>query len=408
MAKHPLLLGLLLLSGPCFFLQNTSGELRQTDSQPLPTRMLVCESANDVCTQSDTHYNIVWTFNGTDGTANSPNGSLGARLTIEKFDSENIVVRRFDRSGASAGLSGLYTGTIQGKQISGTVKWSWIDHPNFPATGTWSAILQDQPAAQKPITAGNTSTAPIPPQLLECEGTGPCNAAWTITGSQGTATWFAQTTTRAKLTVVRSDPTDILIRRTDTSDGNSAVYAGSRHGDELSGTVVWSTPDHPGQSSGTWSATVPQTVCDTQANLTSADALRIGQNALMFHQQHEALDCYIVAAKTGDPLAQTAVGLLFYQGRNGVTQDYKQALFWLRKAADQGVYAAQKTIADMYTLGQGTAPDPNLAHFYAGKADEQKREAERREDRADRAAAARNNALTGFVMGAVFGALLFF
>lgn len=412
MVKRSLFLGLFLLPGPLLHAHDTAGGLSAQAGAPVsfPTRMIECESVNDACSQSDAHYNVIWAFDGAEGTANSPNGSAGTRLTIEKFDGETIVVRRFDRAGASAGLSGLYTGTVEGKHISGTVKWSWLDHPGFPASGTWSAIIQDQPAAQSASGAatGNGGSEAIPPRLLECEGVGRCSGAWIINGSEGTATWFAQTPVRAKLTVVRSEPDDILIRRMDTSDGSSAVYSGRRHGDQISGTVIWSSPGNPGGASGTWSASVPQTVCETQANLTSADALRVGQNALMFHMERDALDCYIVAAKTGDPLAQTAVGLLLYQGRYGIPQDYKQALFWLRKAADQGSYAAQKTVADMYMLGQGTAPDPNLSSFYAAKANEQKREQERREDRADRAAASRANMLTGFVMGAVFGALLFY
>jgi hypothetical protein len=412
MAKRSLFLGLFLFPGPFLHAYAHAGSLSAAAGAQVssPTRMIECESANDACTQPNAHYNIIWAFDGTEGTANSPNGSTGTRLTIEKFDGQTIVVRRFDRAGASAGLSGLYTGTVEGKHITGTVKWSWLDHPGFPASGTWSAIIQDQPSSQSApdATAGNGSSAVIPPRLLECEGVGRCNGSWIINGSEGTATWFAQTPVRAKLTVVRSEPDDILIRRTDTSDGNSAVYSGKRHGDQISGTVIWSSPDHPGGASGTWSASVPQTVCETQANLTSADAQRIGQNALMFQREHDALDCYIVAAKTGDPMAQTAVGLLLYQGHEGIPQDYKQALFWLRKAADQGIYAAQKTVADMYMLGQGTAPDPNLSNFYAAKASEQKREWERNQDRADRAAASRANMLTGFVMGAVFGALLFY
>src|SRR5580698_2689998 len=373
-----------------------------------PARLLVCEAANDACTLPNAHYPAVWNFDGLEGTANLPNGSGGARLTIEQFDRQTISLRRFDRAGPPAGLSGLYSGTIEGNHVSGTVKWSWLGHPNHPSKGTWTAIIQEVAANS---TGAGSATAPwngLPPLLLECEGTGPCNAAWQINGADGTATWFAQNSVRAKLTVVRSDADDILIRRTDTSDNNSAVYAGARHGNQISGTVIWSSPGHPGGSSGTWSASIPQTVCETQANLSSKDALRIGQNALMFHREHDALGCYIAAAKTGDAIAEMAVGLIYYHGQDtAVPQDLKQALFWLRKAADQGVYGAQKTVADMYMLGQGTPRDPELSRFYAAKAAEQKRDWERQQDRADRATRTAGAALTGFVMGAVLGALMF-
>lgn len=373
-----------------------------------PARLLICEAANDVCTLPNAHYSITWNFQGTEGTASLPNGSGGSRLTIEKFDGQTIAVRRFDRAGATAGLSGLYTGTIEGNRITGTVKWSWLGHPDHPSSGMWAAVI---PAPQPGSDSENAAIAAwtgLPPLLLECEGTGPCNGAWSTHGSEGTAIWFAQNPVRAKLEVVRSAQDDILIRRTDTSDRNFAVYSGARHGNQISGTVIWSSPGHPGGSSGTWSASVPQTVCQAEANLTSRDALRIGQNALMFRREKDALGCYVVAAKTGDPLAEMAVGMIYYHGQDtAVPQDYKQALFWLRKAADQGVYAAQKTVSDMYMLGQGTPRDAELSRFYAEKAAEQKRDWERAQDRANRAASSAAGALTGFVMGTIFGALMF-
>jgi len=80
------------------------------------------------------------------------------------------------------------------------------------------------------------------------------------------------------------------------------------------------------------------------------------------------------------------VGLLYYQGRATIPQDYTQALIWLRKAADQGNYAAQRTVAEMYTVGQGTNRDPAYAAIYTRRADEQKHDMERRQDLNERAA----------------------
>ena len=387
---------------------------------PAPTRMLVCESKDDACAESNPQYPTMWSFDGTAGTIISPQDNTGAQLTILSMDRDRIVIFRVDRSGVVPGRRATYTGRIEGNRITGTVRWLWAGHPDVPASGTWSAVLQDQPAAMStPPTAGIASVQGLPQRLLECEANGPCNAAWIIDGSTGTATWFMKNPVRAQLAVIRSAPDDILIRRTDLTDGNSAVYSGSRHGDSYSGAVVWSSPGHPGTASGHWSASVPETACDAGAALSSADALRIGQNALMFNLKRAAFDCYIVAAKAGDPTAQTAVGLIYYQGHDTeVPQDYIQALLWLRKAADQGVYAAQKTVADMYMLGQGTARNPELSKFYADKAAEQKADMQReqdrqeraearKEEREDRAADRQANALTGFVMGSVFGALLF-
>ncbi len=394
----------LLFAGTLLLSQN------QAQTPPPPARLLVCEAVNDACTLPNARYTTAWNFEGTEGTASLPNGSGGSRLTIESFDGQTISVRRFDRAGATAGLSGLYSGTVEGNRITGTVKWSWLGHPDHPSSGTWTAIIPDSAAsvATEPPAPPSAIWTGLPPLLLECEGAGPCNAAWQINGTEGTAVWFAQNPVRAKLAVVRSAEDDIYIRRTDTSDNNFAVYQGARHGNQISGTVIWSSPGHPGGSSGTWSASVPQTVCEPQANLSSRDALRIGQNALMFHREKDALGCYIVVANTGDQLAEMAVGMIYYHGQDtAVPQDYKQALYWLRKAADQGVYAAQKTVSDMYMLGQGTPRDAELSRFYGDKAAEQKRDWEHQQERADRSAGRAASALTGFVMGAVFGALVF-
>lgn len=386
------------------------------------TRMIVCESTDNACAQPNAQYSFAWSFDGTTGTITSPSNDTGAELAIESMDQDKIVIHRVDRAGSTAGQSATYTGSIHGSRINGTVQWDWPDHPGSQTSGTWAAVLQGQFAAAQVSSSSNAQSSlagGLPPRLLVCEGNGPCNAAWTVEGSTGEATWFLRNPVHAKLTIIRSDPDDILIRRTDLTDGNSAVYSGVRHGDSYSGAVVWSSPGHPGDSSGHWSASLPQTTCDAAASLSSEDALRIGRNALMFNLRRDAFDCYLVAAKTGDATAQTAVGLIYYQGNNSeVPQDYGQALFWLKKAASQDVYAANKTLADMYMLGQGTKRDPDLSRFYADKAAEQKRDMEREQDRQERAEARREEhaeraadrgaqVLTGFVMAATFGAFLF-
>jgi hypothetical protein len=383
-------------------------------SAPNPTRLRVCEATDQSCLEPNPHYTSTWSFDGTTGVVTSPASESSAQLTIESLSQDNIVIRRRDGSGRSA----TYSGTIHGNNVTGTVQWD-SGTAETPAAGSWSAQFQNLPApasssaAASSAGAGTASPQGLPNRLIECEGSGPCNGAWTFDGLSGTATWFTQSPIHAKLTIVRTDPGEITIRRTDLTDGNSAVYHGTRNGDTYSGAVIWSTPDHPGGSSGHWSASIPQTSCDAGSGLSSTEAMRIGQNALMFDEEQMAFGCYLVAAEDGDPMAQTAVGLIYYQGRTRqVPQDYKQAFFWLRKAADAGVYAAQRTVGDMYMLGQGTPKDRELSQFYSEKAAEQKRDREhqleRQQDRADRAADRAANAMTGFVMGAVFGALLFY
>ena len=273
-----------------------------------PTRLLVCEAADDSCLQANRHYESEWSFDGTTGVVTSPASESNVQLAIESMAADKIVIRREDPSGRSA----TYSGTIHGNSVSGTVQWSSSTHPDTPTSGKWSGVFQGVPAAVASSTdTVGTSSQGLPLRLIECEGNGPCNGAWTFDGLNGTATWFTQSPVHAKLTIVRSDPDEITIRRTDLTDGNSAVYHGVRKGDTYSGAVI-----------------------------------------------------------------------------------------------DQGVYAAQRTVSDMYMLGQGTPKDRDLSKFYGDKAEEQKRDRqhqiEREEDRADRAADRAANAMTGFVMGAVF------
>ena len=47
----------------------------------------------------------------------------------------------------------------------------------------------------------------------------------------------------------------------------------------------------------------------------------------------------------------------YYDGTNGVQQDYIEALKWYRKAAEQGLAKAQNTLGWMYNVGKGTVKD---------------------------------------------------
>lgn len=382
-----------------------------------PSRMFICESADEACSQPDARFAITWTFDGTQGMATSTPGMAGARLTIDRLDGNSIMIRSVQENGPKAGLTGIYTGSIRGNHLGGTVEWAWPGHSGYPAKGVFSGFFQDQRGAPNPADVVSAASAlAMPTELLVCENGGVCNAAWTFKGSSGTGTWFTRTPTRATLAILRFEPDYLMIRRTDAAAGLSATYTGSLRGDHWAGTIVWSTPGHPGGATGTWTATVPQTAC-TAADLEPQDAMRLGQYALMFRRDRDALVCYIVAAKAGEATAQAAVGLLYYQGRGAAAQDYQQAFFWLHKAADQGVYAAQRTVAEMYTAGQGTPRDPTMAAIYTARADEQKHDIERRQDieeraqarreeQAERAADRANRLLSSFVLGASFG--LFF
>lgn len=79
--------------------------------QDIPNMMSECEGTG-ACG--------VWTFNGTQGTAQWPYGAV-ANLTVKRFDSDSVVIQRTDPSGSSAGLTAVYTGKIHGSRIDGSV-----------------------------------------------------------------------------------------------------------------------------------------------------------------------------------------------------------------------------------------------------------------------------------------------
>jgi hypothetical protein len=71
-------------------------------------------------------------------------------------------------------------------------------------------------------------------------------------------------------------------------------------------------------------------------------------------------------ADNGDPAAQNAVGLRFFQGdqKNQVPQDERQAFRWFSAAAEGGNLAAQSKLGFLYWSGRGVPKDVNKAYFW--------------------------------------------
>lgn len=65
----------------------------------------------------------VWSFAGREGRGRWNNGTVG-RLTVERFDEAEVVIRRIDPLGASAGTTAVYRGTLRGNRIDGQMSWS--------------------------------------------------------------------------------------------------------------------------------------------------------------------------------------------------------------------------------------------------------------------------------------------
>ena len=77
----------------------------------------------------------------------------------------------------------------------------------------------------------------------------------------------------------------------------------------------------------------------------------------------EALMYLRAAAEQGFASAQGSLGLMYHEG-NGVSPDYQEALKWYRKAAKQGLPQAQSNLGVMYDLGQGVPQDYIRAHMW--------------------------------------------
>ena len=76
-----------------------------------------------------------------------------------------------------------------------------------------------------------------------------------------------------------------------------------------------------------------------------------GQGVTQDYKQ--AFYWYKKAAKQGNAGAQLNLGFMYSKGQ-GVPQNHKQAFYWFKKAAEQGQAIAQNNLGRMYYNGQGT------------------------------------------------------
>jgi len=188
-----------------------------------------------------------WVFHGVAGEAQWPDGA-SAKLVVERFDEGGVEIRRIDLPNSSSyGLTAVYSGTLHGNRMDGTVVWSWNGHwEGRHPSGEWSATVVD--ASQK---ARPASVIPLPSSLTECEGN-QCSAGreggciWVFQGTEGEGN--CRNGAAEKLVIQQFDTDAVVIRRTDLqgsfSGGLTAVYAGTLHGDRIDGYATWSWPGH--------------------------------------------------------------------------------------------------------------------------------------------------------------------
>ena len=76
----------------------------------------------------------------------------------------------------------------------------------------------------------------------------------------------------------------------------------------------------------------------------------------------EGLKWLRLAADQGDAFAQLNLAMTYENGPQGIPQDYKEAAKWYRLAADQGHAGAQGDLGWMYEKGQGVAANSVVAY----------------------------------------------
>jgi hypothetical protein len=78
----------------------------------------------------------------------------------------------------------------------------------------------------------------------------------------------------------------------------------------------------------------------------------------------KAIYWYRKAADQGNDLGQFNLGILYYEGK-GVSQDYGKAFHWINKAAKQGFSKACGQLGTMYIFGEGVAVSLDKAYQYS-------------------------------------------
>jgi TPR repeat protein len=99
-----------------------------------------------------------------------------------------------------------------------------------------------------------------------------------------------------------------------------------------------------------------------------AQTLEEGLKAYESGKHADAARILTPFAKQGTSSAQHRVGLMYFYGQ-GVPEDEKQAVFWLRKAAEQGNVDAMFEMGNAFLLGNQAAklvadPDREAALWY--------------------------------------------
>lgn len=107
---------------------------------------------------------------------------------------------------------------------------------------------------------------------------------------------------------------------------------------------------------------------DDSTKLINSDA--VDKKKITVSDKSTSFDDILVDLIADDADSQFKLGACYCYG-NGVEQDYGKAVFWFKKAAEQGNAEAQYELGGCYTLGDGVEKDIDSAISWYKKALEQ-------------------------------------
>jgi hypothetical protein len=219
----------------------SSGQTTQPKSQAAgPVTMTECEGVNNCAT---------WTFLDKQGNGQWPSGEV-ANLSVESLDGDNVVIRRADSTGSSAGLTAIYKGTRHGDRVGGEFTSSWPGHWVNKA-GNWYATIGKAPQS--------------PPSVMRvCANPANWNNCSIWTWTEGHYDGWREWGALATMTVESFTPESVVIRRADTGEpgpgrpgaGFKMVYRGtiSSQGDSILDGVSVGPDGNPNRFRAYWGA----------------------------------------------------------------------------------------------------------------------------------------------------------
>ncbi|MGD0910855.1 MAG: tetratricopeptide repeat protein [Terracidiphilus sp.] len=118
-----------------------------------------------------------------------------------------------------------------------------------------------------------------------------------------------------------------------------------------------------GQEAGSPPAIDPAVLAKANAGDAAAQ-VQAGESCSSAHDYKQAVEWYAKAADQGNIKAELDLASLYRDGRGKLfARDPAQAAAWYHKAADQGDAGAQGTLGMLYTLGQGV-PQSDVEAYY--------------------------------------------